>query len=487
MSNLISHRAQLQLVPQPPLTIQSPLTMAKERGCWSACFAKKTTKSATPREGRDRGNDEYLFADNMSAGTKIIGIDPEEERSPPERPTPIAFPQVDATPVARWSDAHPPPDFQQLFASIQRHEAVLTGHLKALNCHQQAGSQPEDLLPLRDDGTSYLAPTADTEKDFGDRIAEIDITTDAAFRSLSKTTKPGDIAPRLAHMRKFWINLETMAEYWDASEDQYYSREIPVRPIPSQCHVILQNKEFYKGRRTGPGTEMSDGYRADTVRGFVEGITSAFNCRVSQPFIAPGRAAPVIQINKLEQPVRLSGVVMRLPTDQTKARSGILEGPVIGVFDHNCINFSSAEEASMNKSEHHLLREIAVLLYLAQQRRREDQKATIPGEGTWYTTQPRWGGGAGHRLSKLEEAEAEHRKILTRLTKIKPEALTNKQRNEEREARREVNSQKVTAKRWATVKGPAGLWAPRIEYKAVGKTPGSQYDEVRSPCLFDLQ
>jgi hypothetical protein len=453
--------------------------MAKERSCWSVCFVRKTTKTAVSREEGDRRNEVDLHADSSSAGTNISSVDPEEERRPPERPTRVVLPQVETPPAVRWSDAHPPPDFQQLFASIQRHEAVLTGHLKALNCHQQASSLPEALLPPRDDGTSYFAPTADTEKNFGDRIAEIDITTDAAFRSLSKTTKSGETAPRLAHMRKFWLSLDNMSEYWDTSMDQYYSREIPVRPIPSKCNVILQSKEFYKGRRTGPANEMPDTWRAETVRAFVEGVTSAFNCRVSQPYVAPGRVAPVIQINKLEQPIRLSGLVMRLPADQNKARSGILEGPVIGIFESNCIDFISTEAAAKNRSEHHLLREIAALLFLAQQRRREGQTATTPGEGEWYTTEPRWGGGAGHRLSKLEEAEAEHRKILARLTKIKPESLTTSQRNEEREARRELKIQQVTAKRWAAVKGAAGLWDSRTEYKAVGRSPGSPYDEVR--------
>jgi len=455
--------------------------MAKEMSCWSMCFARKITKTATSRERGDEGSEEDLHADSSSAGTNISGINPEEERSPPERPTPVAFPQVEAVPVVRWSDAYPPPDFQQLFASIQRHEAVLTGHLKALNCHQQAKSLPEALLPPKDDGNSYFAPSADREKNFGDRIAEIDITTDAAFRSLSKTTKPGQTAPRLAHMRKFWMSLNNMSEYWDTSLDQYYTREILVRPIPSQCNVVLQSKEFYKGRRTGPANEMPDTWRADTVRAFVEGVTSAFNCRVSQPYVAPGRVAPVIQINKLEQPIRLPGVVMRLPADQAKARSGILEGPAIGIFESNCINFSSSTaESPRNRSEHHLLREIAALLFLAQQRRREDQAATTPGDGAWYTTKPRWGGGAGHRLSKLEDAEADHRKILTRLTNTKPDLLTNSQKNEEREARKELKSQQVTARRWATVKGAAGLWDPRTEYKAIGRSPGSPYDEVGS-------
>lgn len=418
-----------------------------------------------------------LSADNMSAGTTISGIDPEEERQPQERPTRIVFPQVEANPVARWSDAHPPPDFQKLFASIQRHEAILGGHIEALNCHHQTSPSADALLPPRDDGTSYLTPTADKEKILGDRIAEIDITNDAAFRSLSKTTKPGEKAPRLAHMRKFWLGLDNMAQFWDTTADQYYYREVPVRPIPSQCNVILQEKEFYKGRRTGSGREMPDAYRVDTVRAFVEGITSAFNCRVSRPFVAQGRSAAMLQINKLEQPVRLTGVVMRLPADQTKARSGILEGPVMGVFESNCIDFGSKTEYPKKTSELHLLSEMAALLFLAQQRRRQGQTATKPGEGAWYTTKPRWGGGAGYQLAKLQQAEDDHREILARLAKVK--SMTNSNRNEERDARRELQGQQSAAKKWATMKGSSGSWDPKTEYRAIGKSPESSYDEVR--------
>ena len=461
---------------------QSPYTTAKERSCWFACFARKTRIIAILHEERDGGNQADLLADKTCAGTNLVGIDPEDEREPPEKPTHIIFPQVEATPVVRWSDANPPPDLQHLFASIQRHEAVLTRHLKALNCYLRAGALADALLPQRDNGTSYFPPTSETDKQFGTRIAEIDITNDAAFRALSKTTKPGDMAPRLAHMRKFWLSLDNMAQYWDTTADQYYSREIPVRPIPSQCNVILQSKEFYKGRRTGIGSEMPDSYRVDTVRAFVEGITSAFNCRVSQPFVAPGRVAPVIQINKLEQPIRLPGVVMRLPADRTKARSGILEGPVIGIFESNCIDFGSTEQVFKNKSEHHLLREIAALLYLAQQRRREGQTAVILGKGAWYTTKRRWGGGPGGRLAKLEQAEYAYTDASIRVDKAEAlsDALSTPTHTEERQAKREMKSLEMSAKKWATIKGNAGLWDPKAEYKAVGKSPGSRYDEVRS-------
>lgn len=469
--------------------IQSPHTMAKERSCWLACFAKRPTKTAMSLEERDRGNEVDLLADRRRAGTPLRGIDPEDEREPPERPTRISFPQVETALVVRWSDARPPPDFQYLFARIQRQEAVLTSHLEALNCYHQAGASAYALLPLRDDGTSYFAPTAETEKSFGNRIAEINITNDAAFRALSKTTKAGETAPRLANLRKFWISLDNMAQYWDTTADQYYDREILVRPIASQCDVILQSKKFYKGRRTAVGSEMPDSYRVDTVRAFVEGVTSAFNCRVSQPYVAPGRVAPVIQINKLEQPIRLPGVVMRLPSDLAKARSGILEGPLIGIFESNCIDFGSTDEVFKNKSEHHLLREIAALLFLAQQRRREGQTAVIPGEGAWYTTKRRWGGGPGGKLAKLEQAEDDHTNAYIRLDKIEPtsDALSGPTHAEERHARREINSLKVSAKKWATIKGNAGLWDPKAEYKAIGKVPGSQYDEVRAPLNPDSQ
>jgi hypothetical protein len=41
------------------------------------------------------------------------------------------------------------------------------------------------------------------------------------------------------------------------------------------------------------------------------------------------------------------------------------------------------------------MRQLGALLLLAQERSREGRTETRPGEGRWWTTVPRWGGGAG--------------------------------------------------------------------------------------------
>ena len=46
-----------------------------------------------------------------------------------------------------------------------------------------------------------------------------------------------------------------------------------------------------------------------------------------------------------------------------------------------------------------LMREVAAMLLLGQERAREGKSPTIPGQGKWYTTVPRWGGGPGGEIS----------------------------------------------------------------------------------------
>ena len=45
-----------------------------------------------------------------------------------------------------------------------------------------------------------------------------------------------------------------------------------------------------------------------------------------------------------------------------------------------------------------LMREVAAMLLLGQERAREGKSPTIPGQGKWYTTVPRWGGGPGGEI-----------------------------------------------------------------------------------------
>lgn len=421
------------------------------------------------------------LANMVRAGTNIGGIDPETERDPPASALRLVFPKTTTTPAVRWSDAHPPPDFQRLFASITRPEAILTGHLRALNCDHQPCGLAEALLPRRDDGDSYIPPKTREEKEFADRIAELDITNDAAFRALSRTTKPGEMAPRIAKLRRFWVHLDEMAQYWDTTADQIYSVTVPFDAEKSGPDDPTKTVKRYKGRRTGNGRDMPDAYRANTVNAFVEGVTSAFNCRVSQPFVATKRWYPAMQIGKLEQPVRLTGMVLRLPTDRDKARAGILQGPVMGILERNTIDFISDQTFSLcpKRSEHDLMREIAAMLLIAQQRAREGLVTTTQSNDKWWETKPRWGGGPGGKVPRLQECEDNYAKILARIAEAGSES-TKDMKAQARNAKEKLKRTQDVVKGWTTMVSPPSLWNKRFEYKAIGKSPGSPYDEVSS-------
>ena len=456
--------------------------MAREKS-WFVAFTKKPAGSvaitATSLAGYAGRGDVGRLANQLSAGVNIGGIDPDTERDPPARATPLVFPEVARASTARWSSDHPPPNFQQLFASIQRPEDWLSKHLLALNCDRQFPCSSNALLPPRDDGTSYIPAKSSTDKKFAERVAELDITNDAAFRALSKTTKPGEKAPRFLYMRKFWIFLDNMAQYWDKSADEYYLTEVPTDPNKPGYDMFTKDVERYKGRRIGSGSDMPDKFRADTVTAFVEGVTAAFNCRISPPYIAPRRFAPTMQVNKLEQPVRLTSVVMRLPTDRDKIRARTMEGPVMGVLERNTTNFNdtSGRKLSPRKSEHDLLREIAAMLLLAQQRAHEQQGPDTQTEEKWYSTKPRWGGGSGSKMPAVQRCEDEYKEILARIADATSE--TPDLEPQRLDAKKKLQKAQHIAKKWTTLQGSmSSLWDGKTDYMAIGKPPGSPYDQV---------
>lgn len=471
---------------------QSLLTMARAKKSWFVGFTKKPTGSttitatATSRGGEAGHGDVAQLANQLSVGANIGGIDPDKERDPPARATSLVFPEVKQTTAARWSDDHPPPNFEALFASIQQPEVALTEHLRALNCDQQPSSPMETLLPPRDDKTSFVPAKDSTNEEFAKRIAELDITNDAAFRALSRTTKAGDKAPRLANMRKFWMALNDMAQYWDTSADNYYITKVPTDPDKPGHEMFTKDVKRYKGRRTGNGSDMPDKYRADTVNAFVEGVTAAFKCRVNPPFVAESRFAPMMQIKNLEQPIRLTSVVMRLPPALEKP-GAFLEGPVMGVLEKNTIDFCSLPSSSdpqrikisSRKSEHDLLREIAAMLMIAQQRAREHKEPVTQTEEAWYSTKPRWGGGSGSKLPGLQQAEDEYNEIINRMNAA-PDSPEMPQWEKERLAAvRPLKKARLMAQNWSTLKPKIpNLWSGKTNYMAIGKPPGSPYDEV---------
>lgn len=289
------------------------------------------------------------------------------------------------------------------------------------------------------------APEAVKRKEFDERLAELRLDNDTGIRVITRTTKPGSVHPRIAYSRKFWEGVESVAQYWDTSVDQYY--EVPATttkddgekcakrqrtdskpsvfdlqarssqtdgadpllthipnvdvdemiavasstPLPPEC--AQQTHVRYKGRRTAAGSDMPDQFREHMVRGFVQCTVHPFGTQT-----APPRQMPMVRINKLNVPVRQTAAVYRVPRDRQRARGGFLQGPVLTVQCRQDIDFqadSISTKQRETKSRLDAIRELGGLLRLAQERQRQGKTEERPGEGQWWTTTPRWGGGSG--------------------------------------------------------------------------------------------
>ncbi|KAL1634483.1 hypothetical protein SLS58_010636 [Diplodia intermedia] len=226
----------------------------------------------------------------------------------------------------------------------------------------------------------------------------------------------------------------------------------------------------YKGLRIGTGSGMPDGYRIDTVRSFVEPVAWCFGMN-----IAPHRRPPALQIRNLRVPVRVSAAVWRSSTDRVKARQGFVHGPVAGMRVADYVDFGSdgggeaargvdgQQEALLD-----IMREIGSLLHIAQERTREGRTETKPGEGKWWTTVPRWGGGKGGEAGELRGEDSGD-------SAPKPE----KEEKPSRSSRRPTKK-KSAAEVWAELRPGVGYWDPKVEYEAIGKDRSSEWDDVFS-------
>ncbi|KAF2845431.1 hypothetical protein T440DRAFT_522669 [Plenodomus tracheiphilus IPT5] len=239
--------------------------------------------------------------------------------------------------------------------------------------------------------------------------------------------------------------------------------------VPSTAHVENHAHSFdsangsYSGYRIGNGAEMPDQYRIDCVKAFIEPIAWAFGVTLS-----PHRRPPVLTLGHVRFPVRMSSVAWRGPQDRAKARQGWMEGPVLGIQCRADVDFGKSgnlEAESVLDS----VRELGGLLLLAQERAREGQVEKRAGDGKWWTTKERWGGGPGGEVG--EAAEATSRGVKD--TAAKPDETIERNRDGSK-VRRKVTPLEV----WKTLKSGNPLWDPKVAYEAIGKDKSSAYDDV---------
>ena len=349
--------------------------------------------------------------------------------------------------------------------------------------------------------------------DFYLRAKEISFKNQDAFANLTRRPMGEKVPLRLAHFRKFWEGLDNMAYYWDNSLDQYLiptadnghdkstsrveaatgssplsttfpSEEEPRKkakteppantsalkaPWEANAATLSEksidlSKGSYKGYRIGNGAEMPDSYRLETVRAFLEPIAWAFGVT-----LVPHRRPPVLQLEHIRFPVRMSTVAWRGPQDRIKARQGWMEGPVLGVQCRADTNFASTGDLQTN-SVLDTVRELGGMLLLAQERAREAKSERRAGEGKWWTTTHRWGGGPGGEVGEGQGASDAPSTDSGGKSEDKP---TSRSRVGSKDRRKPT-----PAEIWKTLKPGNPLWDPKVVYEAIGKDKSVAWDDV---------
>ncbi|KAF2640051.1 hypothetical protein P280DRAFT_427742 [Massarina eburnea CBS 473.64] len=361
------------------------------------------------------------------------------------------------------------------------------------------------------------------------RAKELFFKNEDAFSNLTRKANGERVPLRLAHFRKFWEGLDNLAYYWDDSLDEYLppkpaaeveadngaeltskphlgspqneeprkkakieasgnetvtepartpaspissSMAIPSRPVPPKLPWAMNmtpqssipvdlSKGAYKGYRIGNGAEMPDQYRLDCVRAFLDPIAWAFGVT-----LMPHRRPPVLIMEHVRFPVRMSTVAWRGPQDRMKARQGWVEGPVMGIQCRQDTNFGSTGDLQA-ESVLDAIRELGGMLLVAQERAREGKTEQKCGEGKWWTSKHRWGGGPGGEVGEANGASDE-----TSTPKIEEKAAV-RNRLGAKERRRPT-----PAENWKVIRAGNPLWDPKVVYEAIGKDQSVEWDDI---------
>ena len=416
-------------------------------------------------------------------------------RIPPPPATPLDFPSC--SPQARIPSELETYDLVKLFSNILR-TGPSQKHLESLNINLENDVSLELLLPtaylpqsawLQDPAKLQAArsspsttPPNETLSNGGPlpgheafyaRAKELMHENEDAFRTLKhKAARSGRGPARVVHFRRFWESLVLMAEYWDTSLDNYSKPSGSQTPVAIDVDLLrsqvdrstkssvppsieAQAEETYTGRRKDTGKNMPGRYREATIFSFVEPIAWSFRCRLEH-----ARMQPKLKMQGMILPLPHNGNIYRTPEDSRQARRGILEGPLAGVFCRDQTAFRRAEDKrGQGKQEIlDLLREVGLALMLAQKRAREGKKEEAPGNGQWWATKPRWGGGPGGEVGVSEEDEIEEM------------ATSDGSRKRPRKLDR--------AAMWKEMKPPMTTWEKGITYARIGGTEGSENDDV---------
>lgn len=261
-----------------------------------------------------------------------------------------------------------------------------------------------------------------------DRKRELSIPNQAAYRAVRRIQPPpGQSQARLGNSYEFYRCLEIFSTFWDDTsrpptpvktdtaksdddskgESSRGSEAPPSSPEKAEEHSPEKNADRPVTYRTASGAQMPPDHRQNILTSFLKLVAYDFGCNVSAP-----RTEPRLYISSPATPTRparnsyfSSGCtfIFRTPKARDAARAGIVEGPLAAVSARHTTSFTSTGPDGDLDAAMDLSRELIAALLTAQHRARAGKTERRVGEGAWWTTKPRWGGGPGGPIGREVE------------------------------------------------------------------------------------
>ncbi|KND93095.1 hypothetical protein TOPH_02119 [Tolypocladium ophioglossoides CBS 100239] len=327
--------------------------------------------------------------------------------------------------------------------------------------------------PLR---TGNLSPGCQV---YLERKRELSNRNEDAFRTVRRISPPkGRQQARLGNAYEFFRCLELLTTYWD---DPTRPPELPPSPEMSateaateaapeeSCREAAKEVEAPIIVRTSSGQSMPPEFRQHLVTAFVKLVAYDFSCNVSM-----SRVEPRLHLSSPESPRQRKSYtpsschfIFQSPMTREAARAGLVYGPVATVSARPTVSFTSPDVETAQSLD--LAREVTAALIAAQHRAREDRTETRFGEGQWWTSKPRWGGGSGGPIGREIDKDAVQGDKDARPSD--GDGLSIPATKKPRKNMSIYDSYRM-------VRPPSSVWDRKAKYKAIGKVQGADHDDI---------
>ncbi|KAI9147854.1 hypothetical protein HJFPF1_12888 [Paramyrothecium foliicola] len=310
-----------------------------------------------------------------------------------------------------------------------------------------------------------------------ERKRELSSNNEDAFRTVRRLPAPkGKQQARLGNAYEFFRCLELFTAFWDdpteppqlppspevlASDDAAGDDKPQPEPATEEVGTVT---------RTMAGSSMPAEYRHNLLTAFVKLIAYDFGCNVSL-----ARVEPRLQLSSPQGlPLRRKtytpsscSFVFQSPMTREAARAGMVYGPIAAVSARGVVNMETPDVETAQASD--LAREVIAALITAQHRARDGKTEARFGEGEWWTSKPRWGGGTGGPIGREIEKDAVQGDKDAKATDADglPMPIIKK-------ARKNMS----IYDNYRMVRPPASNWDKKAKYEAIGKQKGTDYDDI---------